>query len=63
MIGPVSPARCSDIDVPQRLAAQVVGRHLQRLAGCEHYPGFAIDISPNLPATFTNKNEHYEFHN
>ncbi len=32
------------------------------MAGIEHHTGFAIDISPHLPAASTNRNELYDFH-
>lgn len=32
------------------------------MAGVEHHTGFAIDISPHLPAASMNKNELYDFH-
>ncbi|MBY0577907.1 MAG: hypothetical protein K2P57_02565 [Burkholderiales bacterium] len=32
------------------------------MAGVEHHTGFAIDISPHLPAASTNQNELYDFH-
>ena len=32
------------------------------MPGGDHHARFAIDISPNLPAAFTNKNELYDLH-
>lgn len=32
------------------------------MTGVDHHTGFAIDVSPNLPAASTNKNEIYDSH-
>jgi hypothetical protein len=32
------------------------------MAGTEHHTGFAINISPHIPAAASNENERYDIH-